>query len=492
MYPMAIIERRHAAVLLRLSLVAGLLQGCGGTSEGPGPVDGTGLVVQPPSATVPALATKTFTVSAPVSVRSVAWTVQEGSTGGSITSSGLYTAPAAAGSFHVVVASATDPTVRATATVLVTGSSLPVTVTVTPSVSSVPASGVQQFTATVANASNGTVNWSLKEGASCGTISASGLLQAPAWSAVCTVVATSVADPTRSGSAAVTVAGGTGTAVQAGAIRTQTWTSAGSPYRVFGDVYIPSGNRLTIRPGVQVRFQGHYRMEGPGIIDARGTSPAQRDILFTAEDPVAGWYGIRIWNGTGAIGTAPDVGDYHLENCIIENVVKDRSRLRSFGDAVYNDSRGALYVYGATAWTAGAPEDYAGLKYSDLHLNGLMLRNNRAVSTDSPESKGGAIYFNTLSGSIQPIWTDMVFDRNMAVVAGGAFMMHHSGPVTFKNSVMTGNVVTVPEQAGAGGAIGYWDVSGPVTLDNVVYTRNDPPGFATAEAPSVIVLNPPP
>ncbi|HQR29031.1 MAG TPA: hypothetical protein PLL32_01395 [Anaeromyxobacteraceae bacterium] len=336
------------------------------------------------------------------------------------------------------------------------------------------------------------MTWSLREGASCGTLSATGLLQAPAWPAVCTVVATSVQDPTRSASAQVTIAGGNGTVVQGGAITTQTWTASGSPYRIFGDVYIPSGHRLTIQPGVQVRFQGHYRLEGPGVIDARGTSPSQRDILFTAEDKVAGWYGIRIWNGTGTVGTPPDVSDYHLENCIVEYVVKDRSRPRSFGDAIYNDSRGAVYVYGATTWSAGAPENYSGLKYSNLHLNGLVLRHNRAVASVSPAAQGGGMYFNTLNGGVQPIWTDVVFDDNVAYRIGGAFTMHHSGPVTFRNSAMTNNVATATDQPGAGGAIAYWDVFGPVTLDNVVYTGNSPPGFATAEAPSVVVVNPPP
>jgi predicted outer membrane repeat protein len=282
-----------------------------------------------------------------------------------------------------------------------------------------------------------------------------------------------------------------GTSVPGGAITTQTWTAAGSPYRILGDVYIPSGHRLTIQPGVEVRFQGHYRLEGPGVIDARGTSATQRDILFTAEDTTAGWYGIRIWNRTGALGVPPDVSDYHLENCIIEYVVKDRSKMRPFGDSSYNDSRGAVYIYGASAWTAGAPENYTGLKYSDVHLNGLMLRHNRALDTSSPKGMGGGLYIISLLGSVQPIWTDVVFDDNQTVDYGGAIAMHHGGAITFRNGAMTNNVATIPEQPGTGGAIGYWDVSGPITLDHVTYSGNVPPGFATAEAPSVIVLNPP-
>ena len=245
---------------------------------------------------------------------------------------------------------------------------------------------------------------------------------------------------------------------------------------------------------MEVRFQGHYRLEGPGVIDARGTSPTQRDILFTAEDPTTGWYGIRIWSGNPVMGIPPDVSDYHLENCVIEYVVKDRSRPRPYPqpDFQYSDSRGALYIYGATTWYPGAPENHAGLKYSDVHLNGLMLRHNRALDMSSPQGMGGGLYIIQLAGGVEPVWTDVVFDDNQAVDYGGAFAMHHSGPVTFRGGAMTNNVATQPDQPGAGGAIGYWDVGGPVTLDHVAYSGNVPPGFATDEAPPVVVIPDPP
>jgi hypothetical protein len=53
----------------------------------------------------------------------VAWKVLEGAAGGTITSAGLYTAPNAAGTFHVVATSAGDPSASATAAVTVSAPS---------------------------------------------------------------------------------------------------------------------------------------------------------------------------------------------------------------------------------------------------------------------------------------------------------------------------------------------------------------------------------
>jgi chitinase len=49
----------------------------------------------------------------------VAWSVREGTAGGSITSNGLYTAPEMPGTYHVVCTSVADPTKSAVAVVTV-------------------------------------------------------------------------------------------------------------------------------------------------------------------------------------------------------------------------------------------------------------------------------------------------------------------------------------------------------------------------------------
>jgi hypothetical protein len=134
----------------------------------------------------------------------VAWSVREGPAGGRIDGTGLYTAPTAAGTFHVV-ASDGDGARGVTATVQV--EEMPpatIAVSVSPTTAQVAVRGAQQFSATVSGSSAGVV-WSLgeKEG---GAVTANGLYTAPALPGTFHVIAASAVDPSRRGVATVTVA----------------------------------------------------------------------------------------------------------------------------------------------------------------------------------------------------------------------------------------------------------------------------------------------
>ncbi|KAF0221285.1 MAG: hypothetical protein FD174_423 [Geobacteraceae bacterium] len=75
--------------------------------------------IDPPSANVPTNGSKTFTATVTGTSNSqVTWSVVE-TNGGSITSAGVYTAPATAGTYHVKAASAADTSKSATATVII-------------------------------------------------------------------------------------------------------------------------------------------------------------------------------------------------------------------------------------------------------------------------------------------------------------------------------------------------------------------------------------
>jgi hypothetical protein len=119
-------------------------------------------------------------------------------------------APAAKASVPVTV-STTDGEVSNTVSVAIVAAPA-VVVTISPTSASVRTRQNQQFTATVQNASNTAVTWKVNGitggNSSVGTISASGLYRAPSNlpnPATVTVSATSVADPTKSASATVTV-----------------------------------------------------------------------------------------------------------------------------------------------------------------------------------------------------------------------------------------------------------------------------------------------
>ncbi|MGE0083971.1 MAG: right-handed parallel beta-helix repeat-containing protein [Desulfococcaceae bacterium] len=100
-----------------------------------------------------------------------------------------------------------------------------------------------------------------------------------------------------------------------------TWTLSGSPYIVKGDVriYGSTNVKLTIEPGVEVRFEygtglfvGDNNWSQPGSLYAKGTELAPVKFTSNASSPVQGsWKGIYF--STGAISS-----ESLLEHCIVE------------------------------------------------------------------------------------------------------------------------------------------------------------------------------
>ena len=100
-----------------LSLVLALACGGGGSTPPPAVT----ITVTPTTANLLTGGSRTFTATvANTTNTTVTWSVTEGASGGTITSGGLYTAPATAGTYHVKATSAADATKSATATLTVT------------------------------------------------------------------------------------------------------------------------------------------------------------------------------------------------------------------------------------------------------------------------------------------------------------------------------------------------------------------------------------
>uniref|UniRef100_Q01XJ9 Ig domain protein, group 2 domain protein n=1 Tax=Solibacter usitatus (strain Ellin6076) TaxID=234267 RepID=Q01XJ9_SOLUE len=188
------------------------------TSAGSPPKSGTAMVslvptpaavsvsVSPSTASLSTSGSQQFTAAVSgVSNASVTWSVNPAV--GSVSSTGLYTAPATLPSAQTVTLTATsvaNSAVAGKATLTITP---PVSVSVTPASTSLSASQSSQFTATVSGSSNTAVNWSVSP--SVGVVSSTGFYTAPASISIAqivTVAATSAADPTKSASASITLA----------------------------------------------------------------------------------------------------------------------------------------------------------------------------------------------------------------------------------------------------------------------------------------------
>ena len=161
------------------------------------------IEISPDDLTLDQGATRQFTATVTgMSNTDVAWSVQEGNSGGAVTSTGLYQAPAAGGTFHVVATSQADTSLTATVTVTVNM----ISVIIVPRTASVVHGGTRTFSATVLGTQfDKSVSWSVQEGAAGGSVTSDGLYTAPVTPATYHVVATSSADPSKSAIAAVQV-----------------------------------------------------------------------------------------------------------------------------------------------------------------------------------------------------------------------------------------------------------------------------------------------
>ncbi|RLB61000.1 MAG: hypothetical protein DRH08_14525 [Deltaproteobacteria bacterium] len=155
-----------------------------------------------------------------------------------------------------------------------------------------------------------------------------------------------------------------------------TWISSNSPYRVTGHVTVPVGQTLNIEAGVEVNFQGHYKFNVLGDLQAIGTRDSM--IVLTTDTPATGWGGIRV-----------DTSDIiKLSFCRIEH---------GFATGEYPDLHG-----GAMA-----------LMSSNATVENCIFADNE---TDT-NGMGGAIYaINTTTTS----FTNCTFIRNNCYGEGGA------------------------------------------------------------------------
>lgn len=212
-----------------------------------------------------------------------------------------------------------------------------------------------------------------------------------------------------------------------------TWTKSGSPYNVTGDIRIPDDLILNIEPGVQVRFQGHYRFIIEGTIRAIGT--ADEKIVFTVANHTGFTFDYTSTTGSWAGMEFSNNGSVNMNDN--DTSVLDYCR--------FEYSKAADDILSRGTWGGALLVD----NFNRLIVRDCQFNNNAA-------QYGGAIGLNGARFDI----IGCQFTNNWALV-GGAIMGQGTNISILNNEIMYNT-------ASSGGAIGCWGGSDFVVAENII------------------------
>ncbi len=258
------------------------------------------------------------------------------------------------------------------------------------------------------------------------------------------------------------------------------WTIDNSPYNVIGDITVSSGDVLIIESGVEVNFQGYYKFNVTGNLQAVGT-----------DNPETGWGGIRVDvdNGDDIIAlsycrieygkTAGEYPDFNggglalftsnaiISNCVFADNTANTGEYGS-GGAIYAINSGDIEgetlttitdckFIGNNCYGEGGAIKFTSDGYTEI-TNCEFVENDCLYG-------GGAISLYSVVGTKM---TNCLFADNYTMYAsGGAIHMLGMGNLAFfENCTITGN------EAVTGDGGGVYIVNGTVDFVNCIAYNN--------------------
>ncbi|OYT10444.1 MAG: hypothetical protein B6I18_09060, partial [Bacteroidetes bacterium 4572_112] len=239
-----------------------------------------------------------------------------------------------------------------------------------------------------------------------------------------------------------------GVEIDAGSV-SGSWLKSDTPHYINGDISVENGTTLTIEPGVEVIFSGHFKFSVNGQINAVGSQADS--IRFYSTNTNAGWAGLKFDTVEASNDTSkfkycsikycknmynPNYGikggAFYIKKCeklIIENCSIIRN-VSQFG--------GAIHCY----WNGNA-----------------VIRNND-LSYNEGESEGGAIYID----DSKPFIDGNIISNNSTYGYGGGVYGNLAGGVILNNQISS-NI------AGYGGGISFLD-SYLIVTGNTINNNN--------------------
>jgi hypothetical protein len=173
-----------------------------------------------------------------------------------------------------------------------------------------------------------------------------------------------------------------------------TWTAAGSPYLIEGNITIHEDSSLTINPPVDVYFQDYYGLTVNGLLEALGNQVEW--ILFLPADTSIGWAGITLYE---AVDTS------QLSYCSIEYAMNASgiycwdSNLSLYNCSISRNQAsdgGGLFLVSSTVTATNCTIEentasgFGGGVFSGF--GGMLTLSNCYINFNECGSRGGGIY----------------------------------------------------------------------------------------------------
>lgn len=228
-----------------------------------------------------------------------------------------------------------------------------------------------------------------------------------------------------------------------------TWTQAGSPYRVQGEITIPNGETLTIEPGTTVEFLTHDPLLVQGRLLASGN--AIDPIRFWVDDTLgihdlAGSEGV--WGGI-RFDETPESND---SSYISYTDIQFAKNFAGSGAGIYGRIGGGLYIKGVDKLCveySTIKNNYVIGNYDDTDAAGGGI----AIQDASPEIKFNSILDNKTKHLIHNTWSH----------GGGMLIMGAS------SASIIGNTIKNNRCGDVGGGVAIWGQGcDPMLINNLI------------------------
>ena len=228
-----------------------------------------------------------------------------------------------------------------------------------------------------------------------------------------------------------------------------TWSTASADsYYVVGDVTVPAGQTLTIEPGVNVRFEGNFKITVNGTLTANGTPT--NPITFTTIIADSVWHGLRFKSGSsGSV----------LQNCIL---YRSADSLNSFGGAVSVEDASPTFQ-SCTFYDNSTYKFNGTINYNFGSGGAVAVKGNSAplfkqcTFYNNQSLNGGAFYADWLS---KPILDSCQVFNNMV---GDSVRLGNGGGINLSGSIGTVRYCEIANNTATGKGGGVYLGSGATT-----------------------------